>query len=280
MFVHRAAVVGAGAMGAEIAQVIAAAGVPVFLGDPDEERRLEALDRVRGLTARGLDALVERGRLERDEADLRLDEVSGRVAHGADHRGLGAADIVIVTEPEDLDGLHELFGEIDAAAAGHAVLASSAPAVSVADVASATIRPDRVVGLNFFAPASSVRVVEVVEGEETSEETMQAAADFAARIGKQALRCLDGPGFAVHRVLMATLSEAWRAQHEEGLEPVELDARVVAGGFSSTGPFAIAARMGARRLLGVAEQLQGTLGPRFSVSPSLEELGRNGGDGR
>ncbi len=280
MFVHRAAVVGAATMGAEIAQAVAAAGVPVYIADSDEPRRLAALDRLRALTARGLDALVEKRRLDRTEADAELEEVFGRVAHGAGMEGLGHADLVIACEPEDADGLHALFGQLDAATPGHAVLASAAAAVSVSELASATLRPDRVVGLHFFPPAATVRVVEVVEGEETAEETVRAAADFAVRIGKQPLRCLDGPGFAVNRVLLATLGEAWRAGNEEGLEPVALDAKVVDGGALAAGPFALARGAGAGRLLGVAEHLRDTLGPRFHVAPSLEELAREGGDGR
>lgn len=280
MFVQRAAVVGAAAMGAEIAQAIAAAGVPVFIADRDESRRLAALDRVRELTLRGLDALVDKGRLQRAEADAQFDEVAARISHGSGPEGLGRADFVIACEPQDLDGLHALFGELDAATPGHAVLASAAPAVSVGDLASATVRADRVVGLHFLPPVATVRVVEVVEAEETSEETAQAAADFATRIGKQPLRCLDGPGFAVNRVLLAALGEAWRAEHEEGLEPAELDAKVVDGRVLPAGPSAIAERVGAARLLGVAEHLRDTLGQRFYVSPSLEEMARDGGDDR
>jgi 3-hydroxyacyl-CoA dehydrogenase len=273
VFVHQAAVVGAGVMGAEIAQVVAAAGLPVLLDDPDEARAVAALDHIRSITGRRLEGQVERGRLTREEAQDELDAVSGRVTPGTGHAGLGRADIVMVTGPEAPDELHALFGELDAATPGHAVLASGASTVAVGDAASATARPDRVVGLHFFPPASTVRVVEVVEGEETSEDALQAAVDFAARIGKQPLRCLDGPGFVVNRVLGAALSEAWRAEHE-GLDPVELDRRVEEAGLLPAGPFRLAEHVGPARLLRMAEHLRDALGPRFYVSPALERLAR------
>jgi 3-hydroxyacyl-CoA dehydrogenase len=274
VFVHQAAVVGAGTMGAEIAQAVAAAGLAVLLDDPDEARAHAALDHVRSITGRRLEGLVDRGRLGRDEASDELDAVSGRVTPVSDHGGLGRADIVLVTEPADTDALHALFGELDAACAGHAVLASTTATASVSDVASATARPDKVVGLHFFPPASTVRVVEVVEAEDTAEETVQVAADFASRIGKQPLRCLDGPGFAVERVLGALLSEAWRAEHE-GVEAAELDRRVEEAGLLPAGPFRFARQAGAAGVLRSAQHLRDALGPRFHVSPALERLARD-----
>jgi 3-hydroxybutyryl-CoA dehydrogenase len=119
-------------------------------------------------------------------------------------------------------------------------------------------------------------VVEVVEAEDTSEETVQAAVDFCSRIGKQPLRCLDGPGFAVGRVLGALLSEAWRVEHE-GMDAAEVDERVEAAGLLPSGPFRLAERLGRGTLLRAGEHLRDALGPRFYVSPALERLAR--GDG-
>ena len=115
-------------------------------------------------------------------------------------------------------------------------------------------------------------MVEVVEAEDTSEETVQAAVDFCSRIGKQPLRCLDGPGFAVGRVLGALLSEAWRVEHE-GMDAAEVDERVEAAGLLPSGPFRLAERLGPRTLLRAGEHLRDALDPRFYVSPALERLG-------
>jgi 3-hydroxyacyl-CoA dehydrogenase len=273
VFVHQAAVVGADTLGAEIAQAVAAAGFTVVLADDDDVRMEAALDHVRSITGRRLEGLVDRGGMARHEAADELDAVAARVVPVTGGGGLGAADLVVVTQPEDTDALHALFGELDAACPGHAVLASAASTVAVADAASATARPERVVGLHFFPPASTVRVVEVVEAEDTAEETVQAAVDFCSRIGKQPLRCLDGPGFAVDRVLGALLSEAWRAEHE-GMEAAEVDSRVEAAGLLPSGPFRLAERLGPRRLLREGEHLRDALGPRFYVSPALERLAR------
>jgi 3-hydroxybutyryl-CoA dehydrogenase len=274
VFVHQVAVVGAGTLGAEIAQAVAAAGLPVVLDDADEARNAAALDHIRRITGRRLEGLVDRGRLSRDEAADELDAVAARVTPVAGHAGLGHADLVVVTEPEDTDALHALFGELDGACAGHAVLASAATSVAVGDAASATARPERVVGLHFFAPAATVRAVEVVEAEDTAEETVQAAVDFCTRIGKQPLRCLDGPGFAVVRVLGALLSEAWRAEHE-GMDAAEIDARVEAAGLLPAGPFRLAEHVGPGSLLRTGEHLRDALGQRFYVSPAIERLARD-----
>ena len=273
MFVHEAAVVGADTLSAEIAQAVAAAGVPVALTDPDEALVGSALDHARSITDRRLRALVERGRLTAEDAADELDAVAGRMRHAHGPGALGRADLVVVTGPPDADELHTRFGDLDARTAGHAVLASAVSTVGVADVAGATSRPERVVGLRFFPPAATVRVVEVVEGEDTAEETVQAAMDFVARIGKQPLRCLDGPGFAVGRVVGALLSEAWRAEHE-GLDGAELDTRVERAGLLPSGPFAMAREVGAATVLREVRHLREALGPRFYVSPALERLAR------
>lgn len=278
MFVHEAAVVGADTLAAEIAQAVAAAGVPVALADPDEALVASALDHVRSITGRRLQALVERGRLGADEAADEIDAVAGRVTHAHGPGALGRADLVVVTGPAEADELHARFGELDAHTAGHAVLASAVSTVGVGDVAGATSRPEHVVGLRFFPPAVTVRVVEVVEGEDSAEETVQAAMDFVARIGKQPLRCLDGPGFAVGRVVGALLSEAWRAEHE-GLDAAELDARVEGSGLLPAGPFRMARNAGAAAVLREARHLREAIGPRFYVSPALERLAREAESG-
>lgn len=272
MFVHQAAVVGAGEMGGEIAQAVAAAGLPVLLADPDGARAHEALEHARRVTGRRLDALVEKGRMEAEAADDELASTDSRMRAVEGFEGLGHVDLVVVCEPDGLDELHAVFGRLDAATPGHALLAAGVSTVRVADVALATGRPDRVVGLRFHPPASVVRVVEVVEAEDTSEDSVQAAADFVSRIGKQPVRCLDGPGLVVDRLLGALLGEAWRVGHERGMEPAELDAAVEASGVLPAGPNRLAERLGPRTMLALMNHLHEGLGPRFQVPAALEAL--------
>ena len=125
-------------------------------------------------------------------------------AAGGDYGGLGDVDLVIETGPEELEARQELYAELDEATPGRAILASGTPSLPIAELADATIRPDKVVGLHFFTGS---RVVEVVEGEFTSPETVQAAVAFAQRIRRTPICCLDAPGFVINRILLSAGSE-------------------------------------------------------------------------
>src|SRR5437879_9620228 len=118
---------------------------------------------------------------------------------------------------------HSVFGELDVVTPGHAILASNTSSLSITEMGEATSRPDKVVGFHFFYPASMMRLIEVVEGDETSEDTMQSAANFAQAIRKQPIRCGEAPGFVVNRILNSWVSEVWRVPDEEGIDPQELD---------------------------------------------------------
>ena len=131
-----------------------------------------------------------------------------------------------------------MLAELDAAIPGHAILASNTSGLSITEIADATGRPDRVVGFHFFWPASRMRLIEVVEGQETSIETVQTASNFARAIRKTAVRCAECPGFVVNRILLATASEVWRHQDETGQYVEEIDDGDHRGGASMPmGPF-------------------------------------------
>src|SRR3954470_7115481 len=182
MFVFKAAVVGAGTMGGEIAQVIASADVPVVLKDVDQRMVDAGLDRAREVTRGRLAQLVEKGRLGDEEADGQARAVMSRITPTLAYDELGDADFVVEAVPERLELKQAVFAELDAATPGHAVLASNTSGLSITEIADATLRPDKVVGFHFFWPAATMRLVEVVEGEDTSPETLQAAASFAQAI--------------------------------------------------------------------------------------------------
>ena len=139
-------------------------------------------------------------------------------------------------------------------------------------MAEATGRPDKVVGFHFFYPASVMRLIEVIEGDETSEETLQAAANFAQAIRKTAIRCGEAPGFVVNRILNSAVSEIWRVQEEEGLEVEEIDKIVSESKVVPMGPFYLSDLLGLDTVLHVAEHLKESYGDRFFVSPKLKEL--------
>jgi len=233
MFVFRAGVVGAGARGGEIAHVIADAGIPVVLADVDRASVDQALELARSLWQRRVDA----GKLDAGELERKLELISGATGYAA----FGDVDFVIEAVPERLEIKQTVFGELDAATPGHAILASSTSSLSVTEIALATSRPGHVVGFHFLHPASATRLIEVIEGDETSLETVQAAVSFAQAIRKTAIRCGDAPGFVVDRILNSSTAELSRVQEEAGIDAEEID-RIVAA--ARTAPVGAAAGEG------------------------------------
>ena len=272
MFVFKAAVVGAGTMGGEIAQSIAAAGVPVVLRDIDRKCVEAGRERAREVTAGQLDSLVAAGRLTREQGDERLASTLALISATTTYDGFGDVDFVIEAVPERLESKLEVFAELDAVTPGHAILASNTSALSVSELATATTRPDRVLGFHFFHPASVMRLVEIVEGVETSPEAMATATSFAATIRKTAIRCADTPGFVVNRVLSAAAGELWRAQEELGLDIGAIDRWVAESKTAPLGPFALADMLGLDTVLHVAQHLREALGERFYVHAGMAEL--------
>jgi enoyl-CoA hydratase/3-hydroxyacyl-CoA dehydrogenase len=272
MFVFKAGVVGAGTMGGEIAQVIAAAGIPVVLRDV--EQRFVDVGRAKAAEVTGgrLDSLVAAGKLSREQADAQLGSTLGLISGTTTYDGFGDVDFVIEAVPERLELKQEVFAQLDAATPGHAILASNTSALSVSDMAAATTRPERVLGFHFFYPASVMRLVEIVEGIETSPESMAVAASFAAAIRKTAIRCADVPGFVVNRVLTSAASELWLAQERLGLDIGALDEAVGESGVAPIGPFALADMLGLDTVLHVAEHLHEAFGERFHVHAGMAEL--------
>jgi 3-hydroxyacyl-CoA dehydrogenase len=182
MFVFKAAVVGAGVMGGEIAQVIAAADVPVILKDVDQRFVDTGLEKAREVTANQAAKLVSKGKLTQEQGDAQTQRILGNITGATAYEGFGDVDFVIEAVPEKMAIKHEVFAELDAVTPGHAVLASNTSGLSITEIADATQRPDKVVGFHFFWPASFMRLIEVIEGDETSAETTQAATTFAQQI--------------------------------------------------------------------------------------------------
>lgn len=273
MFVFKAAVVGAGTMGGEIAQVIAAAGTPVVLKDVEQKFVDQGLKKARDVTQGQLAGLVAKEKLTQEQADRQLDEIVARIVGTLDYDGFGDVDFAIEAVPEKMQIKQAVFEELDAVTPGHAILASNTSALSISEMGDATSRPDKVCGFHFFYPASVMRLIEVVEGDETSEETMQAAANFAQDIRKTAIRCGEAPGFVVNRILNSSVSEIWRLQDEEGIEIEEIDKIVKESGAAPMGPFFLADLLGLDTVLHVAEHLKESYGDeRFFVSPKMKEL--------
>ena len=264
MFVFRAAVVGAGTMGGEIAQVIANAEIPVVLKDVDQKFVDTGLEKARSLW----DGRVQAGKLDAAELERRLALIMGTTSY----EGFGDVDFVVEAVPERMPIKQAVFAELDEATPGHAILASNTSSLSITEMGEATSRPDKVVGFHFFFPASVMRLIEIIEGEDTSSETAQAATSFAQAIRKMPIRCGEAPGFVVNRILNSSVSELWRFQQETGADIKEVDRVVSESKAAPMGPFFLADLLGLDTVLHVAEHLKESYGERFFVHKQMQEL--------
>jgi 3-hydroxyacyl-CoA dehydrogenase len=264
MFVFKAAVVGAGTMGGEIAQVIANADIPVVLKDIHERFVEQGLEKAASLWQ----ARVDAGKLSDEERGRKLGLITG----ATDYAAFGDVDLVIEAVPERMEIKQTVFSELDEVTPGHAILASNTSSLSVTEMAQATGRPDKVVGFHFFYPASVMRLIEVIEGEDTSPETAQAAVNLAQAIRKTPIRCGEAPGFVVNRILNSSASELWRFQEETGIDVKELDRLVGESKAAPIGPFMLADLLGLDTVLHVAEHLRDAYGDSFYVHAGMREL--------
>jgi enoyl-CoA hydratase/3-hydroxyacyl-CoA dehydrogenase len=277
MFVFKAAVVGAGTMGGQIAQTIAAAGIPVVLKDIDDALVQAGLDEATNVTRGQVGKLVEKGKLSAEQGEAQIAEIVGRIHGTTSYEAFGEVDFVVEAVPERMDIKQAVFAELDAATPGHAILASNTSSLSITEMGEATLRPENVVGFHYFYPASIMPLIEIVEGEETSAETVSAAITFAQAIRKQPITCAEVPGFVVNRILNAGISEIWREQEEKGLSIKQIDEGVGAAGVTPVGPYYLVNLLGLDTVLHVAEHLVESYGEeRFYVPKGMQKLVANG----
>jgi 3-hydroxyacyl-CoA dehydrogenase len=272
MNVFKAAVVGAGTMGGEIAQVIAAAGLDVVLKDVDQKFVDQGLEKAEQVTKGQLGGLVKKEKITQEQADQQQKEILGRITGTTEYEGFGDVDFVVEAVPERMQIKQAVFSELDAVTPGHAIIASNTSALSISEMGEATTRPDKVVGFHFFYPASVMRLIEVIEGDETSEDTMQSAVNFAQQIRKQPIRCVEAPGFVVNRILNSAVSEIWKVRDEEDIPVEQVDKVVTDAKAAPMGPFFLGDLLGLDTVLHVAEHLNQSFGDRFYVSPKMKEL--------
>jgi enoyl-CoA hydratase/3-hydroxyacyl-CoA dehydrogenase len=286
MFVFKAAVVGAGTMGGEIAQAIAAADIDVVLKDIDQKFVDHGLDKAREVTKGQLDKLVAKEKLTQEQADSRLEEVMGRIEGTTDYSSFGDVDFVIEAAPERMEIKQAVFAELDRVTPGHAVISSNTSSLSITEMGDATLRPDKVVGFHFFYPASVMPLLEIVRGEDTSDEAVATAFNFAQAIKKQPIVCEEVPGFVVNRILNSAVAEVWREQEENGLSIKKIDEGIAAANAAPMGPFILTDFLGLDTVLHVAEHLRESYGDRFYVHEGMQKLvaegklgAKSGGEG-
>jgi 3-hydroxyacyl-CoA dehydrogenase len=280
MFVFKAAVVGAGTMGGEIAQVLAAADVDVVLKDVDQKFVDQGLEKARQVTEAQLARLVKKEKITEGQAGEQAKALLGRITGTTEYEGFGDVDFAIEAVPEKMQIKQAVFAELDEVTPGHAILTSNTSSLSITEMAEATSRPEQVCGFHFFYPASMMRLIEVIEGDETSEDTMQDAYNFAQQIRKQPIRCAEAPGFVVNRILNSATAEVWRVVHEEGLDVKDVDKVIQESGTTPMGPFFLTDLLGLDTVLHVAEHLHDSYGDRFYVMPEMKELVEAGNFGQ
>ncbi|HEV7163008.1 MAG TPA: enoyl-CoA hydratase-related protein [Solirubrobacteraceae bacterium] len=287
MFVFRAAVVGAGTMGGQIAQTIATAGIPVVLKDIDDALVQAGLDEARNVTTGQISKLAEKGKITADEAEQQIAGILGRIEGTTSYEPFGDVDFVIEAVPERMEIKQAVFAELDACTPGHAILASNTSSLSISEIGEATLRSDKVVGFHYFYPASIMPLIEIVEGDETSAETINAAVTFAQAIRKQPITCAEVPGFVVNRILNSSSAEVWREQEEKGLSIKKIDEGLGSAGILPLGPYMLINLLGLDTVLHVAEHLLESYGEeRFYVPKGMQKLvadgklgAKTGGDG-
>lgn len=264
MYIFKCAVVGAGAMGGEIAQVISWAGLPVILKDVDQKMLDHGMATARGVFQRR----VDKGKLTAAEMAEKMSLITPTLAYD----DFGDVDFVIEAVPERLEIKKAVFAELDRICQSTAILATNTSALSVTAIAAATKRPAQVVGFHFFNPASVMKLVEVVSGAQTNQDTVDTAVSFAEELRKIPVKVKECAGFVVNRVLMASMIEILRAREELGVDHESVDAIVKAKGGVPMGPFLLADMLGLDIAVDVAGTLEKAYGPRFAAPKELRDL--------
>jgi 3-hydroxybutyryl-CoA dehydrogenase len=265
-------VVGAGQMGAGIAQVVAASGRRVSLHDAQPG----ATDRALAAMRKSLGRLEEKGGAPAEEVLARIEAVDDLVS----------ADLMIEAVVEDAEVKEEIFQRADAQLPPEAVLASNTSSIPIGSLAAATRRPDKVIGMHFFNPVPVLKLVEIIRGRDTSDETAAAITALAGELGKTPAIANDFPGFVSNRILMPFINEAVWALHDGVAEAEAIDTIAKLGFAHPLGPLALADLIGLDTCVAIMEVLQEGLGDdRYAPCPLLRELvgagklGRKSGSG-
>ncbi len=258
-------VLGAGTMGRGIAQVSAQGGFTTLFFDAFPGALEKGVASIRATIDKG----VEKGKVAAADAAAakeRIRPVSDMAAAGAE------ADLVIEAVPEEMKLKREIFGTLDAACPPKTILASNTSGLSVTEMARATKRPDRFIGMHFFNPVHLMKLVELVLADTTSAETVAAAEAVSRKMGKETVRVKDSPGFATSRINALIGNEAFRMLEAGVATAADIDKAVKLGLNHPMGPFEMVDLVGLDVRLNVLKHLHRTLGEMYRPSPLLEKL--------
>ena len=271
--IRKVGVVGLGTMGAGIAQLAVEAGFETV----GREVSMELAERARDRIAHFLTRKVEKGRMEQADRDAAVDRLGLTTEVG----DLAGCDLVVEAIVEELAPKQELFGELDRLTGEDAILATNTSALSVTEVAAATERRGRVLGLHFFNPAPLLPLVEVIRTELTDDEAYETAFAFAQKLGKTPIRCNDTPGFVVNRVLIPLLNDCVRVLDEARVTPEDLDTGMKNGAGWPMGPCELIDLVGIDVHVHASGALYDALRePRMAAPPRLVRMAQAGLLGR
>ena len=274
MEIKKVCVLGAGIMGAGIAQVAAQAGFTVALRDIEDRFVEGGLATIDKLLARG----VAKGKIEQADADAVKSRITGTTDLKA---AAGDADLIIEAIVEIMDVKKSVFQELDDICPPGTIFASNTSGLSITAMASATNRPDKFIGMHFFNPVPIMSLVELIRGFATGDDTFAAAEEFVAKIGKEAIEVTEAPGFAVNRILCPMINEAIFVLSEGIASAADIDKSMTLGANHPIGPLALADLVGLDTLLRVMEGFQAELGEdKYRPAPLLRKMVRAGHLGR
>ncbi len=273
MAIKKVGVVGTGIMGHAITQVVAQAGYDVVTCDRNQEKLDKGLAKIDKQLAKA----VDKGKLEQSDADA----AKGRITGTLDKSDFSDCDIAIEAVTEDLETKQTVWKELDEACGNGTIFASNTSSLAVVDMAAATKRPDKFIGLHFFNPAQIMPLLEVVKSITTSDETYEAGYEFGKSLGKKCVRAKDKTGFIVNRLLVPYMLDAIRALEEGAGTIEEIDIAMQAGANHPMGPFTLLDFVGLDTTKSIADIMFDEFRERrFAAPPTLRKMVSAGYYGR
>ncbi len=274
MEIKKICVLGAGLMGSGIAQVSAEAGYEVSMRDIEDRFVQGGLNIIK----KNYERAISKGKMTKEQADALLSKVKGTLDMAEAVKG---AQVVIEAVIENMDLKKQVYKELDQLCAKDTILATNTSGLSITEIASMTKRPEKVIGMHFFNPVPVMKLVEIIKGQSTSEETFAVIKTLSEKLGKTPITVNEAPGFAVNRILVPMINEAIFVLQEGIASAGDIDKGMVLGANHPIGPLALADLVGLDTLLMVQDNLYKEFGDsKFRPCPLLRKMVRAGHLGR